>query len=132
MIAVVKANAYGTVDYIMAKYLEELGLIKMDFLGIKNLTIIDETIKLINEHNNSNLRFSDIPLDDKKTYNLFMEADTEGIFQFENNGMKNFIKRLEIKNFKDIYNAIAFYRPGPSNYIDLFIKKCYYIFIKHV
>ena len=101
-----------------AKYLEDLGLLKMDFLGIRNLSIIDNCLSLIN-----NLKFNDIPLDDKKTFALFQNGDTCGVFQFESAGMQNFLRRLKPTSFKDIYNANAFYRPGPSDSIDLYIRR---------
>ena len=104
-------------------YLEELGLLKMDFLGIRNLTIIDNTLKLINKYEKKTLKFNNLPLQDDKTNALFTEGDTSGIFQFESDGMKKFLSRLNPKSFEDIYNANAFYRPGPSNSIDLFLKR---------
>jgi len=104
-------------------YLEELGLIKMDFLGLKNLTIIDDTLKLIKEYEKIDIKFNEIPLNDVNTYKLFSKGDTEGIFQFESLGMINFLKRLKPTCFEDIYNANAFFRPGPSNNIDTFIRR---------
>ena len=106
-----------------AMYLEELGLLKMDFLGLRNLTVIDNILKLINEHEKINIKFSEISLDDKKTNEMFQRGDTEGIFQFESMGMKNFLIKLHPDSFLDIYNANAFYRPGPSNNIDSFIRR---------
>lgn len=106
-----------------AIFLEELGLLKMDFLGIKNLTTIKETLNLINEHLGKNLTFNDIPLDDKKTNLLFQKADTLGIFQFESKGMRDFLLKLQPNSFLDIYNATAFYRPGPSESIPLYLKR---------
>ena len=106
-----------------AMYLEDLGLLKMDFLGLKNLTIIDNILKLINEKSDKILKFNDIPLDDNKTNQVFQNGDTEGIFQFESAGMKEFLIKLHPDNFTDVYNANAFYRPGPSNSIDSFIKR---------
>ena len=106
-----------------AKYLEELGLLKMDFLGIKNLTIIDNILKLINEKEKKELKFNNIPLDDKETFHIFKNGDTNGIFQFESKGIKDFLVKLKPDTFMDIYNANAFYRPGPSNSIDLYIRR---------
>ena len=104
-------------------YLEELGLLKMDFLGIRNLTIIDDTLNLIKEYKKIDLKFNEIPLDDIDTYKIFSNGDTLGIFQFESNGMRDFLMRLKPNSFTDIYNANAFYRPGPSSNIDLYIKR---------
>ena len=106
-----------------AKYLEDLGLLKMDFLGNTNLSIIDKILKLIKKYQNIDIKFSEIPLDDKKTFKIFQDGDTSGIFQFEGNGMRNFLIKLHPDSFVDIYNANAFFRPGPSNNIDLFIKR---------
>ena len=106
-----------------AKYLEEIGLLKMDFLGNTNLSIIDNILKLIKKYQNIDLKFSDIPLDNKKTYTIFQNGDTLGIFQFESMGMRNFLIKLHPDNFQDIYNANAFFRPGPSSHIDSFIKR---------
>ena len=106
-----------------AMYLEELGLLKMDFLGLKNLTIIDNILKLIEKNKKEILKFSDIPLSDKETNEIFQKGDTEGIFQFESSGMKEFLVKLHPESFMDIYNANAFFRPGPASSIDSFIKR---------
>ncbi len=106
-----------------AMYLEDLGLLKMDFLGLKNLTIIDNIIKEIEKDKKITIKFNDIPLDDKKALSIFQKGDTEGIFQFESSGMKDFLIKLHPDNFMDIYNANAFFRPGPSSNIDSFIKR---------
>lgn len=106
-----------------AMYLEDLGLLKMDFLGLKNLSIIDNILKLIEKEKKIELRFSDIPLDDNKTNIIFQNGDTSGIFQFESAGMKEFLIKLHPDSFVDVYNANAFYRPGPANSIDSFIKR---------
>ena len=106
-----------------AIYLEELGLLKMDFLGLKNLTIIDNILNLIKKYQNIDLKFNDIRLEDKETNLIFQTGDTSGIFQFESVGMKKFLINLHPDSFTDIYNANAFFRPGPSNNIDLYIKR---------
>ena len=106
-----------------AIYLEDLGLLKMDFLGIKNLTIIDNVLKLIKKHENIDLKFNDISLEDDMTNKIFQAGDTSGIFQFESAGMRKFLVKLHPDSFEDIYNANAFFRPGPSSNIDSFIKR---------
>ncbi len=98
-------------------YLEALGLLKMDFLGLKNLTIISRILKKVN------LEFSEIPLEDEATIKLFQNGDTLGVFQFESSGMINFLKNLKATCFADIYAAIALFRPGPIKNIDLFVKR---------
>ena len=100
-------------------YLEELGIIKMDFLGLTNLSIIHNILDMINNQ----IKLASIPLDDEKVYELFSEAKTEGVFQFESEGMKNFLKKLKPKKFAELYAALALFRPGPMEYIDEFIKR---------
>ena len=104
-------------------YLEELGLLKMDFLALKNLTIIDNIINDIKTIHNINIDFNKIPLDDKETLKIFEEGNTCGIFQFESSGMRNFLKRLKANSFDDIVAAIALYRPGAAVNIDSYIKR---------
>ena len=108
-------NLYIT-SYSM-EYLEDIGLLKMDFLALKNLTLINNILKEIN------LKFDEIPLNDNKTIEIFNKADTIGIFQFESSGMINFINKFKISNFDDIVAAIALFRPGPMNNIDSYIKR---------
>ena len=109
-------------EYTM-DYLEELGLIKMDFLGIKNLSIIDNFINDIYESTNKKIDFNKIPFDDPKVMNLFAKGDTTGIFQFESEGMKRFLRDLKPSNFTDLCNAIALFRPGPASNIPSFIRR---------
>lgn len=104
-------------------YLEGLGLLKMDFLGISNLTLIDKVIKEIRCKEELNITFSNIPLNDKKTYDIFRNGNTDGIFQFESNGMKKFLKKLKPNCFDDIIAALALYRPGPMANIDTYIRR---------
>jgi len=109
-------------EYTM-EYLEELGLIKMDFLGIRNLSIIDNVIKMIEQSINKKLDFNKIPFDDPKVMMLFEKGDTTGIFQFESEGMRRFLRDLKPKNFIDLCNAIALFRPGPAANIPSFIRR---------
>ncbi len=104
-------------------YLEPLGLLKMDFLGISNLTMLDEVISSIRDNEKLNITFANIPEEDKKTINLFSDGDTDGIFQFESPGMKRFLKKLKPTSFSDIVSAISLYRPGPMDSIDDYIKR---------
>ena len=108
-------NLYIT-GYSM-EYLEDLGLLKMDFLALKNLTLINNILKEIN------IKFEDIPLNDEKAIKIFNDVDTIGIFQFESGGMINFLKKFKISNFDDIVAAIALFRPGPMQNIDTYIKR---------
>ncbi len=105
------------------EYLEDLGLLKMDFLGLKNLTIIDNILNDIKEINNEEVDFNKIPLDDKEALNIFKTANTTGIFQFESSGMRNFLRRLQPDTFEDVFSAIALFRPGAAVNIDSFIRR---------
>ena len=115
-----KDNLYLTC--FTMNYLEELGLLKMDFLALKNLTLITNIINDLKK-DNINIEFDKIPLNDSKTYKLFMEANTLGIFQFESIGMKSFLKKLKPENLEELSIALALYRPGPMGNIDSFIKR---------
>ncbi len=104
-------------------YLEEIGLLKMDFLAIKYLTTIHNIIDSINNDYNLNIKFDDIPLNDKKALNIFYNADTIGIFQFESDGMINFLRKLKVTSMDDIFAAIALFRPGPMQNIPTYINR---------
>lgn len=105
------------------EYLEDFGLLKMDFLGLKNLSIIANILKDIEQTKNQVINFNEIPLDDKEVLNIFETAETTGIFQFESTGMRAFLKRLKPNSFEDIFAAIALFRPGPAINIDSYIKR---------
>ena len=105
------------------RYLEEIGLLKMDFLAVKNLTTIHEIIDEINSKYNTNITFDNIPLNDSDTLKLFENGNTLGIFQFESDGMINLLKRLKVNTFEDLCAAIALYRPGPMKNIPTFIAR---------
>ncbi len=96
-------------------FLEDLGLLKMDFLGNRNLTTIMEILESIKKYENIDINFLDIPLDDKEAIKVFFDIDTNGIFQFESDVMKNLLKRLKPSTFADIIAANALVRPGPSD-----------------
>jgi DNA polymerase III subunit alpha len=100
------------------EHLESLGLIKMDFLGLKNLTIIQDTLKLID----TPINLYTIPRDDQKTMQLIAKGDTTGVFQLESEGMTNLIVKMKPKVFDDIVATIALYRPGPMENIPLYLK----------
>ena len=102
---------------------EQLGLLKMDFLGLSNLTIIKNTLRIIRRVYKKNIDIADIPLDDIKTYELFSRGDTTGVFQLESAGMKRYLKELKPTKFDDIIAMCALYRPGPMQFIDDFIDR---------
>ncbi len=105
------------------EYLEDLGLLKMDFLGLKNLTLITNVMDDVFRYTGQRIDFQKIPLQDEKVFQLFQVADTTGIFQFESTGMRNFLKRLCPNSFEDIFAAIALFRPGPAENIDTYIRR---------
>ena len=100
------------------EHLEDLGLLKMDFLALKNLSTIDNIIRQI-----PNFDLSQIPLDDSKVYELFSKAETDGIFQFETIAFKNMLIKYKPKNFSELVASIALVRPGPSQELETYIKR---------
>ena len=102
---------------------EDAGLLKMDFLGLKTLTIIKDTVKLIKYKYQKILIPEEFPLDDKKTYELFQKGETVGIFQYESLGMQKYLKDLKPTNFNDLIAMNALYRPGPLEYIPSFVAR---------
>jgi len=101
---------------------EALGLLKMDFLGLKNLTIIESAIKIIKKTRGIEIDIDKIPLDDKETYKLFQDGETTGVFQFESSGMKRYLRELKPTEFEDIIAMVALYRPGPMEWIPDYIN----------
>lgn len=105
--------------------LEKIGLLKMDFLGLRTLTVIDQTVKIIKQTKNKDIRLQDISLDDKKTYELLSSSHTMGVFQVESSGMRDLLKKLQPEKFEDLIALLALYRPGPigSGMLDDFIQR---------
>ena len=102
---------------------EELGLLKMDFLGLSNLSIINNALRIIRKVYKTEIDLSQLPLDDEETYKLFQRGDTTGVFQLESAGMKRYLRQLRPSVFEDIIAMVALYRPGPMQFIDSFIKR---------
>ncbi|MGB1450701.1 MAG: DNA polymerase III subunit alpha, partial [Marinirhabdus sp.] len=102
---------------------ESAGLLKMDFLGLKTLTLIKDTVKLVKHKHNVALDPDNFPLDDEKTYALFQRGETVGIFQYESAGMQKYLKDLKPTVFADLIAMNALYRPGPLEYIPSFIRR---------
>ena len=115
-VPLVKHNDLYLAGYTM-NFLEDIGLLKMDFLALKNLTLISSIL------NEVNINLNDIPLNDKETFEIFNKSNTLGIFQFETEGMRNVLKKYKINKFEDLYNLSAIFRPGPKENIDTFIKR---------
>ena len=115
-----------TTQYNMTE-IEELGLLKMDFLGLRTLTDIKKALDYILEDNGVSIDFSKMPFDDKSVYELISSGETDAVFQLESAGMKKFMKQLRPERFEDIIAGIALFRPGPMDYIPAYIlgKKNY-------
>jgi len=112
----------GILTGFTMEYLERLGLLKMDFLAIRNLTMIHNILDLIHKKNPT-FDLKKIPLDDNETFEIFKKGDTDNIFQFESIGMKNFLKKLSPSKFDDLVAANALFRPGPMQNIDEYIAR---------
>ena len=121
-----KKGASGE-DVLVAQFpmtqVEELGLLKMDFLGLSNLSVINNALRMIRKVYGVDLDMYNVPLDDEKTYALLQRAETTGVFQLESAGMKRYLKDLKASTFEDIIAMVALYRPGPMQFIDSFIKR---------
>lgn len=115
------ADGSVTTQYIMTT-LEELGLLKMDFLGLRNLTVIQNTQRYIKKNRGIDLDLNKIDYDDKKVLEYIGTGNTEGIFQLESGGMKNFMKELKPQSLEDIIAGISLYRPGPMDFIPKYIE----------
>ncbi|MGI5948708.1 DNA polymerase III subunit alpha [Peptoniphilus sp.] len=102
--------------------LEELGLLKMDFLGLRTLTVIRDTLRLIKENYGKEIYFDNLDYNDKNVLDMFARAETLGIFQFESGGMRQFLKELKPDEFSDLYAANALFRPGPMKQIPKFVE----------
>jgi DNA polymerase III subunit alpha len=103
--------------------IEDLGLLKMDFLGLKNLTTIEQTIKLVEKIKKQKIDIENIPINDKQTYKLLQRAQTTSVFQLESSGMKKWLKELKPNEFEDIVAILALYRPGPMQFIPEYIAR---------
>ena len=121
-IATAKDSSLAVTQYDNS-VVESAGLLKMDFLGLKTLTLIKDTIKLIKYRHDTVIDIDNIPLDDEKTYELFQRGDTVGIFQYESLGMQKYLRDLKPTVFEDLIAMNALYRPGPLEYIPSFVRR---------
>lgn len=116
----------GPSDMVMSQYskdyIEKTGLLKMDFLGLKNLTMIDYIVKDIENSLQKSFSINNIPLDDRRTYHLIAQGDTTGVFQLESSGMRSLLTKMKPDCFDDIVAAIALYRPGPMENIPRYLE----------
>ncbi|MDX2494617.1 MAG: DNA polymerase III subunit alpha [Desulfuromusa sp.] len=115
----------GQVTQYPMKYVEKIGLVKFDFLGLKTLTVIENAVRIIREGKDSTFDIRAIPIDDKETFELLSRAETTGVFQLESSGMKEYLVKLKPNCFEDLIAMVALYRPGPlgSGMVDSFIKR---------
>lgn len=119
----------GSKEIITTEYdgeqLSKLGLLKVDFLGLRTLTVLDDTVKMIHAAGNEEFKLAGLPLDDKKTFKLFQDARTLGVFQLESRGMRDLLRKLKPTDIEDIIALNALYRPGPmgSGMIDDFVGR---------
>jgi len=109
------------ITQVEGSYLEDLGLMKFDFLGLRNLTIIKKTVDLVKQDLSINIDIQKIPLDDAKTFQLFQKGETTAVFQMESSGMKQYLKKLHPETLEDLCFMAAAYRPGPMQFIDPYI-----------
>jgi DNA polymerase III subunit alpha len=105
------------------KWVENFGLLKMDFLGLKTLTVLNDALNLIKENHGVDIDIDDIPFDDEKAYRLFQNAETVSIFQFESSGMREWLRKLKPTNLDDLIAMNALYRPGPMQFIPVYIDR---------
>ncbi len=115
----------GQVTQYPMKYVEKIGLVKFDFLGLKTLTVIENAVRIIREGKDATFDLRSIPIDDKETFALLTRAETTGVFQLESSGMKEYLVKLKPNCFEDLIAMVALYRPGPlgSGMVDSFIKR---------
>ncbi len=102
---------------------EAIGLLKMDFLGLRNLTIIEKALRLVREHEGKDIDITNLPLDDAATYKILQDGETTGVFQLESSGIRRYLKQLKPSDFEDIIAMISLYRPGPMELIPHYIKR---------
>ncbi|MBI3999407.1 MAG: DNA polymerase III subunit alpha, partial [Candidatus Omnitrophica bacterium] len=119
-----KTNEQITTQYDM-EAVEKIGLLKMDFLGLRTLTVVDEACKLISQKLGKELQIEQVPLDDRATYEMLGKGEAIGVFQLESSGMRDLLKKMKPTRFGDIVALLALYRPGPlgSGMVDDFIKR---------
>lgn len=116
-------DTYLPVTQYDGKNVESVGMLKMDFLGLKTLSIIKDALKNIENRYGSKIDIENVPLDDEKTYALYQRGDTIGTFQFESQGMREYLKELKPSNIEDLIAMNALYRPGPMDFIPMYIKR---------
>src|SRR6202007_197243 len=115
-------KVYRTVTQLSMKPIEEIGLLKMDFLGLRNLDVIEEALDIIERSAGERPDMTTLPLDDPTTYEMLSRGDSTGVFQFESEGMREALKRVRPDEFNDLVALNALYRPGAIDQIPLYAK----------
>ncbi len=118
----VRTGDRGLITQYHMGSLERIGLLKMDFLGLRNLTIIDNTVKLVKESKGIDIDIANLDYSDEKTFELIQKGDTDGVFQLENPGLKAFLRKFKPRRLEDIIATTSIYRPGPMEQIPAFLK----------
>ena len=118
-----KGNANALQTQYEDKQLEKLGVLKFDFLGLGNLTILEHALRLIEQTRGISIKREDIPLDDKKTFELLGSGETTGMFQLESAGMRRYVRELKPDRVEDVMAMVALFRPGPMDYIPTYIRR---------
>ncbi|MBN2638628.1 MAG: DNA polymerase III subunit alpha [Bacteroidales bacterium] len=122
-VSTVKESVLDYATQFDGKYIESIGLLKMDFLGLKTLSIIKDAVENIRRSKGVTVDIDNVPLDDTETYELYSRGETTGLFQFESDGMKKYLRELKPTRFEDLIAMNALYRPGPMAYIPNFINR---------
>ena len=115
-------RAYKTVTQYSMGPIEEIGLLKMDFLGLRNLDVIEDAVAIIERSRGEKIDIKDIPLDDAKTYEMLARGDSIGVFQFESDGMRDALRTVSPTEFQDLVAIVALYRPGAMRFIADYAK----------
>ena len=115
-------RAYRTVTQYPMKPIEEIGLLKMDFLGLRNLDVIEDCLDILERSSGERLDMAKLPLDDVKTYEMMARGDSVGVFQFESDGMRDALRKVRPAEFEDLVALVALYRPGAMRYIDTYAR----------
>jgi DNA polymerase-3 subunit alpha len=113
----------GIVTHFSAYPLDNMGLLKMDFLGLRNLTIIDRALRIIENNHGVRIDMDRLNMEDQKVFDVFTKGDTTGVFQFESAGMRRYLQELAPNTFEDIIVMVSLYRPGPLQYIPTYIRR---------
>ncbi|PIW36415.1 MAG: DNA polymerase III subunit alpha [Candidatus Kerfeldbacteria bacterium CG15_BIG_FIL_POST_REV_8_21_14_020_45_12] len=122
MLPLQMADDGSTITQYSMNPVDKLGLLKMDFLGLKNLTIIEDTLNIIQATTDQLMKIENIPLNDKRTFQLLQRAETIGVFQLESSGMRRYLKQLRPTDIEDIIAMVSLYRPGPMEFIPDYIE----------